>query len=174
MNQKYLSEIFDYNQYTGDLIWKERPINHFPTKGEHNRWNTRFSKKKVLGKHNDGYFMVVFNYKEYSAHRVIAIIMGKCIEGKEIDHINHIRDDNRWINLNVVTQHENSKNRSLSARNTSGFTGVHYNKVKKRWVASIRVNGKNKKLGRFIKKEDAIKSRKEANIKYGFHENHGT
>ena len=53
----------------------------------------------------------------------------------------------------------------MSKNNTSGVTGVHWHKVKKKWEATI-TEGKKKYLGIFTNKEDAIKARKEAEIKY--------
>ena len=40
-------------------------------------------------------------------------------------------------------------------------------------MASIKVNYKNKHLGRFDAFSDAVKSRKEAEVAFGFHKNHG-
>lgn len=50
--------------------------------------------------------------------------------------------------------------------NTSGFPGVSFNKKNKKWVAYITVNKKQIFLGSFIKKEDAINARLEAEITY--------
>jgi len=40
-------------------------------------------------------------------------------------------------------------------------------------VAFISVNSKTKNLGRFKNKDDAIKARRDAEIKYKYHNNHG-
>ncbi len=102
-------------------------------------------------------------------HRVIM-----CAEkGMIVDHINHNGLDNTRNNLRVVTNQENLKNMKLKKNNTSGFTGVTWCKKENRWVSQIMINRKTICIGRFSNKEDAIKARKEANIKYGFHENHG-
>lgn len=45
--------------------------------------------------------------------------------------------------------------------NTSGFTGVLWDKNRKRWRAEIIFKGKRHYLGRYENKEDAIKARKE-------------
>ncbi|MBC2191631.1 hypothetical protein HCB44_04940 [Listeria sp. FSL L7-0229] len=55
---------------------------------------------------------------------------------------------------------------TIMSTNKSGVTGVSYDKTRNRWVAQITFQGENKRLGRYIKKEDAIKARKEAEGKY--------
>lgn len=50
--------------------------------------------------------------------------------------------------------------------NTSGVTGVRWDKSRNKWVASIIFKKKTYYLGRYKNKEDAIKARKEAEEKY--------
>ncbi|MBC1744273.1 AP2 domain-containing protein [Listeria welshimeri] len=56
--------------------------------------------------------------------------------------------------------------KKISSRNKSGVKGVRWNEARKRWEASIAFQKKLHFLGRFEKKEDAIKARKEAEEKY--------
>lgn len=120
----------------------------------------------------DGYLHVGLNKKYYLAHRVSWMLYYGEWPAKHIDHINHLKTDNRIINLRQVSSQENGKNQKFYISNTSGAIGVsrHYGK----WVANITVNGKRIYLGRFMEIEDAIVVRKKAEIKYGFHENHGS
>ena len=48
-----------------------------------------------------------------------------------------------------------------------------WNSFGDRWVAQIKVDGKNKHLGYYVDKQDAIDVRKAAEKQYGFHANHG-
>ena len=57
-------------------------------------------------------------------------------------------------------------NVKVSKNNTSGKTGVFFNKRKKKWMASISLKGKRTHLGCFDKKEDAIKARLKAEEEY--------
>ena len=50
--------------------------------------------------------------------------------------------------------------------NTSGNTGVYWNKIQKQWFARIYINKKMIHLGYYDKKSDAIKARKDAEKKY--------
>jgi len=56
--------------------------------------------------------------------------------------------------------------KGLSSANTSGITGVRFDKSRGKWVAQLEFQKKNIYLGRFDEKEDAIKARKAAEKKY--------
>lgn len=84
------------------------------------------------------------------------------------DHLSRNTDDYRKCNLKLKTNEENSHNRSLSKANTSGKTGVSFNKQKRLWTAYITVNYRTIHLGDFIDINEAIDVRKAAEKKYGF------
>ena len=81
-----------------------------------------------------------------------------------IDHINRNRLDNRKNNLRFVTTQENLFNRSVSKNNTSGATGVYFNR--RRWIARIKINNKIVCLGNFLDFNIAKKIRLNAEKKY--------
>mgnify|MGYP005970530411 FL=1 len=101
------------------------------------------------------------------------IITGGYDEKLQVDHIDHDRLNNRPENLRLVSQHENLKNVSKKALNTSGIVGVSYITRDRRWVAQICIDKKNTNLGYFKTLEEAAAVRKAAEIKYGYHPNHG-
>ena len=136
-------------------------------------WNTRFSNKNAGTTVKAEYLLIRINYIGYLAHRLAWVYMTGEWPTTQIDHINHSGSDNRWINLRDVSSSENSRNSSKYKRNKSGFNGVHFYKARRKWIAYIKHNSKLIYLGVFEDKEDAIDARKAANIKYGFHENHG-
>jgi len=128
----------------------------------------------VTSKHGTGYLKVVVNYKSYLVHRIIwEMHHGPIAKGLEVDHINHIRDDNRIDNLRLVSSAVNKQNLTLKSNNSSGHCGVHWAKDRNKWMAKIRVAGKYINLGRFDSLSDAVNARKNAEVKYGFHSNHG-
>lgn len=72
--------------------------------------------------------------------------------------------DNRKSNLRVATNQQNSMNCGLSSNNKSGYKGVHWDKSRNKWIASIKLNYKTIHLGRFDSIEDAINARQKAEI----------
>lgn len=91
------------------------------------------------------------------------LVLGKK-DGYIIDHINRDRTDNRKKNLRHVTYKQNSMNRSPKTLSASGNKGIY--KVNNKWRACIWISGKRKHLGYFDTKEEAIKSREEAELKH--------
>jgi len=87
-------------------------------------------------------------------------------KGYLVDHINRKTNDNRCANLRYLTNSESGINRKISVCNTSGYTGVHWHKRKKRWCAGIKVNGKKLDLGGYISKELAHEAYVKAEEKY--------
>lgn len=85
---------------------------------------------------------------------------------KNYDHINRNPLDNRKSNLRPATNSQNSMNRSKRADNTSGVIGVSWYKKLNKWVVKIYENKKQHHLGYFIDKEEAIKVRLRAEVKY--------
>ena len=68
----------------------------------------------------------------------------------EIDHIDRNRLNNQKSNLRFATSSQNKHNVGLRSDNTSGFKGVHWNKDRKKWQASIFIKGHHKFLGFYL------------------------
>lgn len=98
----------------------------------------------------------------YKLHRVIM----DAPVGMDVDHINGNPLDNRRSNLRICTHKENSRNTKLAKNNTSGAIGVRWDKTKNKWLARIKVDYKDIHIGRFNNFKDAVKARKDAEIKY--------
>lgn len=162
ITQKELKEILDYNCVTGDFTWI--------TKGR--------SKKIMAGdiagsvSSSTGYRYIRINGGYYAAHRLAFIFMGEPLPC-QVDHINHVKTDNSWANLRFATDQINAKNMPLRKTNKSGITGVFWDRSKKMWCARIGINNKSAHIKYSSDKFEAICARKSAEVKYGFHENHG-
>jgi len=161
LTQEYLKGLLHYDPDTGIFKYIRSP-----------QYSISFG--DIAGsKQLSGYLSININGKSYRLHRLAWLYMTGSFPKEQIDHINHKRDDNRWCNLREVTKKDNARNMAMQKRNTSGFCGVWLDKRSMKWVADIFTGKDKKHLGRFIDKNDAIKARKEANLFYGFHENHG-
>jgi len=161
-SQEILQSALNYDEQTGIFTWKkiEAGIKIGSIAGS-------IHKKQ-------GYVRIRVNAVTYVAHRIAWVYVHGFINNQmQIDHINGIRSDNRICNLRLVDCKENAKNQRKNKRNKNAFGGVFFNKQKKKYVSRIKVNGKSIFLGYFNLIDDAIAARKEANKKYGFHENHG-
>lgn len=174
-----LRRLLRYDPETGRLYWLPRPLEMFANTGcggaEGNaaRWNGKCAGKPALTAKCRGYYHGPIFRQKYYAHRVAwALHYGAWPEG-EIDHINHDHADNRIANLRVVSRQENCLNQPQPRTNSSGVTGVYWDKNRKLWLAAIQVDGRARHLGRFADIQAAIQVRKAAERQHGFHRNHG-
>lgn len=152
-------KFFDYNPITGVIKWKV------------NRGSVIAG--DVAGYINQGYRKLSFNGEKYQAHRMAWFLhYGKFPDGS-IDHINGNPQDNKIANLRDVTNKENSRNQRTPRNSTTRCIGVSWVKQRKLYQAYICVDGVDIALGRFRGIGDAIAARSRANVKYGFHQNHG-
>ena len=62
------------------------------------------------------------------------------------DHRDNNPLNNKLENLQITTTRENT---SKDRKGTSKFAGVSLDKVRNKWISTIRINGKKKFLGRF-------------------------
>lgn len=155
------TRLVKYNPDTGLFTWLVRTSN-------------RISVGDVVTMvSKNGYVRIGLNGNQYQAHRIAWLIMTGEWPEKDIDHINGDRIDNRWQNLRQVDRQTNLRNSSLSSANTSGALGVSLDKRCGRWYAYIKVDGVKKSLGYYDNIEDAVLARKAADVKYGFHPDHG-
>jgi hypothetical protein len=152
MTKKYLDYAFIYNPENGELRNKVK---------RHGKANIGDIAGCI---HSDGYIKVHIQGIKYPVHRLIWIMMTGEHVPDEIDHINRIRNDNRWCNLRLATRFQNSGNTTISKNNTSGYKGVHWNSHRSRWRATIEINGKSIHIGSFVTKEDAFEAYKLAAV----------
>ena len=161
ITQKELKEIFSYNPDTGLLI-RNKTTSPAHKKGDVAGGVTSF-----------GYVRVQIKNKKYMAHRLAWLYMTGEWPRDEIDHIDHIKTNNKWDNLRNVTHRENMLNQSIGKNNKSGVTGVSWNKYERLWIAQICINRKDKILARTNDLFECCCVRKSHENKFGFHKNHG-
>lgn len=159
-----LQTYIQYDPSTGYFYWASIP----PKKGA--RTHPRTVGSRADYPHNERgktYMMItVGDGKQYRAHRIAWLIVYGRWPEHHIDHINGDSTDNRIENLREATNTENCRASRRSVNNQSGYKGVYFCNYTKRWRASICVNGKTKKLGRFNTPAEAHEAYKTAAIKY--------
>lgn len=175
-SQKILQETFSYNNSSGELSWKFRPEGKFKHPKMAENWNRRFSNKSAGADNGVGYIRVTLTVsgkkKSFYNHRIIY----KMVYGSEpeiIDHIDGNTSNNRIGNLRSTSLQDNNKNKGYDPNSKSGVMGVHWAKRQKKWCAQISNGRKIRHLGFFKDIEEAKNARKNAEILYGFHINHG-
>jgi hypothetical protein len=132
--------LFRYDEETGQLFWKVR--------GRGRQLN------RPAGNYNDqGYRIVMIEYKNYRASRIIWLLKTGYWPKNEIDHIDRNRKNNRFENLRDVTRSENAFNGSPHYDSKSRLKGVSQARSG-RWIA--RRGGKN--LGTFDNEYEAAKA----------------
>lgn len=178
ISQKYLREAIEYNPLSGVFIWRNRPLSHFSSRKVYKWWASTWAGKKAGCLYSSGgtvkYMSIRLDGWLYAAHRLAWIYMnGDIPTSLQIDHIDGNGTNNKIENLRVVTHIENHMNLPRNKNNTSGVTGVRWNNPTQKWRARISVRGKEIPLGCYGDLSDALNARKQADLKYGFHANHG-
>lgn len=173
LTQQIALEFLMYNEETGELFWKHRDAKWFENEGSFKKWNTRYANKLALAyKSEHGYLTGRIFRKLYQAHRIIWFMKtGEWPD--QIDHINGIRDDNRWKNLRNVSNAVNSMNHQKPKHNKSGHMNVWWDKSIATYRVEIKVNGKKKHIGCSKDLDVAAEMAKNARQQFGYHKNHG-
>jgi hypothetical protein len=160
LTRSQLRNEIHYDKETGIFTWKNKSI----------------GRKQIVGSDDGrGYIRIYVLGKRYKAHQLAFLYMTGSIPS-EIDHINRIRNDNRWCNLKASTHSENMRNRwpyvndkiKMNKRNKTGVIGVSWNTARRKYVARITIDGKGKHIGCYDSFIDAVNARKIAAEKAGF------
>ena len=105
----------------------------------------------VAGFHGSyGYLYFVVDKTRMSSHRWAWFYMTgeRLLRHMDIDHINGVRDDNRWANLRLASRSENMQNmKAAHSDSQTGFLGVE--RKREKFSARICLNGKRYSIGSF-------------------------
>ena len=156
LTQKRLKELLHYDPDTG--IWK---------------WISPKARRVKAGDiagyiKSNGYRGITVDNILYLSSRLAHLYMEGYFPENDMDHINRIRHDDRWCNIRHVSRQCNTRNCGIASNNTSGITGVSWQKATKKWLADIRINKKQIRIGCYEKIIDAVKARWEGEKKYNF------
>lgn len=86
-------------------------------------------------------------------HRVIMGLQSG--DGRQVDHMNRDKLDNRRRNLRIVLRSQQAHNMMRVGNFTSKFRGVSWDARTKRWEAYVHRGGRKFHIGRFEVEEDA-------------------
>jgi hypothetical protein len=107
--------------------------------------------KYAWERHAQGYArMNSYHKPRLMMHR---LIMGSP-SGRQVDHINRLKWDNRRSNLRIATHGQNQANKAL--QNKTGYRGVSFSGYS--YCAGLRHDGKNVYLGRFKNPQEAAQA----------------
>ena len=120
----------------------------------------RKSTKKPTGwTKKTGYIQIRINNRLYQAHRLAFLYMEGYFPEGQVDHKDRVRNNNKWDNLREASQQCQSRNCSLSNRNTSNVKGVCWKNGESKCRVGITVDQKNFCLGRFDDFVEAVANR---------------
>jgi len=158
LTHERLKQLLSYDPLSGQFSWITTCVGRFK----------RVKKGKIAGHIlPNGYVSIGVDGEQYLAHRLAFFFVNGIWPPHQMDHIDHVRNNNKWENLRAVSSRQNAQNRSLRSDNKSGKSGVHW--TNNRWRSCIWHEGKSIYLGNFDSKEAAIDARLSAERKYFTH-----
>lgn len=144
-----LRKVLEYDQDTGLFTWIKNDI-------KSNQWHSRFEGRVAGHRDAAGYVIINFESKSYKAHRIAWYFMTGGWPDKQIDHIDRIKDNNKWKNLRLASNQENQFNTIHQKNSITGVRGVGLNRITGRWYSRITHNGKTYWLGYCYSQEEAV------------------
>lgn len=148
ITQEKLLAMFEYRD--GKLFVKHNPARDW-------RHNRRVGQETGRSRDADGYLRVLIDLGSRRVfkrvHRMIYLMHhGECPE--IVDHVNGIVTDNRIENLRPATVSQNSSNRRLSTRSTTGVEGVRL-RHNGRYQVHLQVDNRTYYRGHYATLEEA-------------------
>jgi hypothetical protein len=133
--------LFEYDPESGELYWKVARYRKIKPGMRAGADGTR------------GVVQICINKIMWKAHRLAWAHYYGAWPAGHIDHIDGNPANNAIANLRECTMSQNLANQKKRANNTSGYKGVYrsnyWKHQNKPWTASLRINGKNRFIGRY-------------------------
>ncbi len=149
LTQKRLKEVVQYDRRLGLFYW---------------RVSTGKASRGSVAGHTDtnGYTKISIDGVKYFAHRLVWLYVHGVWPTKNIDHKDLCRSNNKLSNLRDIGQSENGLNGPIRRNNSSGYTGVSYDKRRQRWIAYVHRGWRKKHIGSFKTLAEAATARRVA------------
>lgn len=169
-----VNEVFRYEPETGKLFWRDPFITALSSCGKlFKRPRRNDGEAGSVSLHSTSKLprcrRVKYLGHDYGVHRIIYFMAyGYCPE--VLDHIDGNPLNNRLENLRPAFPVLNSWNQKKFKNNTTGITGVNWDKRRKQWRARITVKGVVHELGFTSSKFEAACLRKSAELEmFGYY-----
>jgi hypothetical protein len=144
-----LQELLSYDPATGIITWKK------DRKGANGGIRVKAGKEAGTTQVT-GYRAINIDRMPQLSHRIAWALMTGEWPKNQIDHINMVRDDNRWENLRPATHSQNSMNRKAQSNNIhTKVKGVSKHHSANGYFSRIMVGGVLHYLGSFRTVEEA-------------------
>jgi hypothetical protein len=145
-----LNRFLIFDQETGYFFWRIAP-------------SPRVKAGVLAGTLNSsGYRQIRIKKKQFLASRLAWLMAYGSFPNGEIDHIDRNKDNNRILNLRVVTRKQNMENTGKRKDNSSGYKGVSWEPRNQMWKSQIQHNKVKIHLGFHSSPEAASKAYLEA------------
>jgi len=152
-------EIFNYDPDTGIVRWADHiPRKYFDSDQGYKVVNGRNAGKVIGNMDSGGYLQVRWKNTAYILHRIIWLMMTGDWPSEHIDHIDHVRTNNRFKNLRDIPKEHNNAHK-LS--NKSGYSDIFYQdrNTNRPWLVQVFSKGKYLTQRSFAELQDAIDHR---------------
>jgi hypothetical protein len=117
---------------------------------------------------NLNYITIYVNGIKLRGHTVAWVMEHGKYPDDCIDHINGVKSDNRICNLRSVSQAENMKNKKKYKNNSTGVSGVYFEKDREKYRAKIGHGKSAIYVGRFSTLDIASKAIEAARKEHGY------
>lgn len=105
-------------------------------------------------------------WKTISMSRTVLKRMGISVEGLRADHIDGNPLNNQRSNLQAITHSQNIQKGKIRVNNTSGVTGVTFDKARNKWLAYVDCDMRRVFQKRYNTFEEAAEARRIVAAKY--------
>jgi len=143
---EYIRKRLAYNPITGEFLWIETP-------------SQKLKPGARAGTTRSGVVHIAIDKAMFKAHRLAWAHYYGIWPTKRLDHIDGNPANNSIANLRECSMSQNLGNSKKRADNTSGYKGVYRSSYRKHqnkpWTASLRLNGRNRFIGRYKTPADA-------------------
>lgn len=146
LTEKRLKSLLKYEPDTGVWTW-------LMTRNHRSRAGSRAGTI-----HRNGYRIIEIDGRSYRSSRLAYLYMTGNHSAELIDHIDHKKDNDAWVNLRQASHNQNQYNQKMRVDNTSGVKGVRWEKQAGKWRADIKFQGKSMYLGLFTTLESAAEA----------------